>query len=62
MWKFYTVIYQTTDNKMHSVSFGDLKEACDYCYKLKECNDVIIGFVDDELHKKTYSSFNKEDV
>lgn len=62
MLDFYTIIYETTDHKMHSTSFGYLKEACDYCNKLKECDDVINGHVYDELHKNSYCSFDKEDV
>ena len=62
----YEVIWETIDGKSHSTVFiyGDhaLRHACDFCYKLREMGDVVSGHVYDVQGKKSFASFDKEDL
>ena len=65
---FYSVIYTTKDSKTHLTSFSDcwdnhlMRRACDYCRDLKKRDDVVSGHVYDEVGKKSFCSFDKEDL
>lgn len=62
----YEVIWETIDGKSHSTVFTyedhALRQACDFCYKLRKMSDVVSGHVYDVHGKKSFASFDKEDL
>lgn len=61
----YEVIWETTDGRSHISSFPyedhSLRRACDFCYGLKNRNDVISGHVYDLVNKRSFASFDKQE-
>ena len=62
----YEVVWETNDGKTHSTSFPyedhALRYACDYCYGLKKMSNVVRGHVYDIGSKRSFASFDKEDL
>ena len=65
----YTIIYETNDGKAHRVTSPDhwwdkrpFRTAHDNLMHLRDRDDVIRGHIYDEVNKKAYCSFDKEDL
>ena len=58
----FIIIYTTKDHSTYKEISRTLREACNYCTELKKRDDVVSGHVYDPLSKKSYCSFDKEDV